>query len=382
MSEQKRFISDAGNAALLAAMVGLLVFGRATAGFSEAASKGVDVGGLLKFGIGVALVMTLVGALVAVLGLGGKVPSPSRGKTIFALALNGIALVATASVSLAMWTMSQPPRVESVPAAGALLPGLVPASDEQATFDAAAGERMTSKGPHTLTVRWEGPVDADMEAEPAEMFRALYGDAVQGQPEAVVAGGHEAIRLGLQLEGHRGALASWRCPVSRRRFTLLSLGPGKQSARAYLDDAIGQVACHGHGSVAFPEARWTPPAGWQDAGVVRGIHWFYGPDQNLGIAAMALAEAEAFVNDCPADLGQGLALELKASGNTIEGPSQPLATGCGATVEVTTPVGTRETARIEVRLCDHIPVRIFHMLAEGAEPHDPADMTCVVVAEG
>lgn len=312
-------------------------------------------------------------------------PLPEGAHKAARLALFGVAAVLAAMlalVAMALWTMAQPPQVDVEAGAGALLPGLVPAGSESSILDAAAGERTTSKGGTSLTVRWEGPVDADMEADRAAVFEGLYGERMQGAASVVVAGGHEAIRAELELDGHEGAIANWRCPVSRRAFTLLAMAESMPDANGYLDEAIALVACHGHGQVAFPEARWTPPEAWEDEGVSHGIHWFAGPDQRVGMAVLALADAEGFVEDCPADLGITLAMELSAAGATLTSQARPLEEGCGATVALETAEGIPMEARLELMLCDHIGLRLFHHLYDGAEPHVPEGLRCVVVAEG
>ncbi len=379
---KKPFIGDAGKASLLAAFLGWVVLGQMLQRVAAAAEKGIELEGLLVASFVIALTLTGVGGLVALLGLLRKLPDASRGRSIFALVINGVAALAACGMWLILTINAQPPSVAAVLGAGAMLPGLVPAATEDAVLDAAAGERVTNSKGRSLTVRWEGPIDAAMLSDRGTMLEALYGDTVKGEPESQDVGGHAGVRARLVLEGHRAALISWRCPVTRRAFTMLTMAPNQQEATAYLDDAVGLVACHGYGHVSYPEARWSPPEGWEDLGEEQGIQWYLGPNQTLGIAAMSMSNPVDFIEACPLAIGEGLEFELETLGNQITAPAQPLETGCGAVVGVHTPEGTQETARVELRLCDNIALHLFHHLGEGAEPHEPQGISCVVVAEG
>jgi len=377
VSEKKPFIADAGNAAFLAGFVAALVFWRTLNGFLDAR---VQVTVVLQIGLGLALTMTLVGVLVAALGLAGRVPNPSRGKAILALVLNGLGVGFTSLVGLAMWTFTQPAKVDVLPTSAALVPGLVPAAEETSILDATAGERITVAKGTMLTVRWEGPAEVPLEADRAEVFRALFAEVLKGDVTDCSGGGHPAVCADLKVDGHKGRVANWQCPASRRSFTILTLSEDGAEATRVFGEALPLVACHGHGQVAFPEARWTPPPDWTDEGVNAGIHWFAGPDQQLGIAAASMADPQTFLADCPIDLGKALEIELQAVGWRTTS-TRPLDSGCGSLIQMSDPEGAPKTGRVQVRLCDSFALRLFHVLDEGAVAHDPVGVTCVAVAE-
>ena len=91
---KKPFIGDAGKASLLAAFLGWVVLGQMLQRVAAAAEKGIELEGLLVASFVIALTLTGVGGLVALLGLLRKLPDASRGRSIFALVINGVAALA------------------------------------------------------------------------------------------------------------------------------------------------------------------------------------------------------------------------------------------------------------------------------------------------